>query len=355
MTDTDVRKVIFGPGRVRVSGSRVRGITPTSPSPVSSPPVGGGHGQGIGRGAGGGRGHGKGGGGNSLAALAAALGAVGATAGVVIPSPDVGTTWYLQAGVPSNTLGAVGSWYVNSSNLDVYEKSNVAAVPTWQADTATDAGNGLLCNASVPSGVVAGELLVLQLDVGSSGGTPVVTTPTGWTVLTAQQDLGSAAFATFYWKVADGTETTVGLVADRNCVWHATISRVSNVLASGPINTATFATPAGGAGVTTSQSPSISPTATNCLIVAITAMNANAGMTLTAPAGMALRFSGARSGITGLYHGWADVIQAATGATGTKTWAMSSASFLKQLDTTVAIAPLAPSTGSWSRVGAFSA
>jgi hypothetical protein len=82
VTDTDTRKVIFGPGRVRVGGSRVRGITPAPPPPVHAPS--GGHG--IGQGSGGGRGHGKGGG-NGLAALALALGAVSATGGKVVPSP----------------------------------------------------------------------------------------------------------------------------------------------------------------------------------------------------------------------------------------------------------------------------
>jgi len=84
-TPSDRRKVIFGPGRVRVSGARLRGIVATPP-PVHTP---GGQGHGT---PGGGRGQGKGGGkgkggGNSLSALALALAATSATGGKVVPSP----------------------------------------------------------------------------------------------------------------------------------------------------------------------------------------------------------------------------------------------------------------------------
>jgi hypothetical protein len=351
----EARRVFFGPGRVRVTGSRPRGIVVAPPPPPSTGGQGHGAQGGQGQSHGGGQGKGRGGG-NSLAALAQALGAVSATGGKVVPSPDVGTTWYLAAGVPSNTLGAIGSWYTNSSNRDVYSKTSVQAVPTWQSDVATDATTSNVCNATAPSGIQAGDLLILLVDAAVNSGSPVIATHTGWSVLTAQQDLGSGLnVGVAFWKIADGTETVIALGSDTPCFWHVTISRITNALASAPINVSNFAIPAGGAGVVTSQSPAVSPTVANSLIVALTAMQAAAGMTLTAPGGMTLRYESPRGTQTGLYHGWADVTQAGTGTTGTKTWSMSSASLLKQFNTTFAIAPLPASAGSWARVGAFSA
>jgi hypothetical protein len=348
----EARRVFFGPGRVRVTGSRPRGIVVAPPPPPTTGGQGHGAQGGQGQAHGGGQGRGRGGG-NSLAALAQALGAVSATGGKVLPSPDVGTTWYLAAGVPSNTLGAIGSWYTNSSNRDVYSKTSVQAVPTWQSDAATDAAPATVCNATAPSGIQAGDLLILLVDAAVNGPSFTISTPTGWSVLTAQQDLDtSTATAAAFWKIATGAETVVPLTASVSCFWHVTISRITDALPSAPINASNFALPAG---ALSSQSPATSPTATNCLIVALSAMLANVGMTLTAPGGMTLRYQSPHSSQTGSFHGWADVTQAGTGTTGVKTWSMSTAAFSKQFNTTLAIAPLPASLGSWARVGAFSA
>lgn len=115
-TPSDRRKVIFGPGRVRVSGARLRGIVATPPPDRT--PGGQGHGTpGGGRGQGKGGGKGKGGG-NSLSELALALAATSASQGKVVPSPpDVGAVTLICSQVLSVAAASFDTNTILGGNL----------------------------------------------------------------------------------------------------------------------------------------------------------------------------------------------------------------------------------------------
>ena len=135
---TRERPFLFGRGYVHITGRGAGGIR-LPPPPTQPPPggqgKGGGQGQGQahgkGQGVGGGRGTGKGQG-VGVNALAVALGTISSTAGVVVPSPDVGAVTRIGQVVADGTsstidfTGIAGTY--SSLRLIVWGRSDLAAV-----------------------------------------------------------------------------------------------------------------------------------------------------------------------------------------------------------------------------------
>jgi hypothetical protein len=343
VTDTDTRRVIFGPGRVRVSGSAVRGITPTPPR--------GGHG--IGQGAGGGRGHGRGGG-NGLAALAAALAGISATSAVVVPSPDVGGLAIIGNGAPSGALGSTGWLYVNALNRDVYVKQAVAAAPSFLGVAWTAVSDVTSQALTMPASIAAGDLLVVVLSATDFAVTtaPTVTTPAGWTRFVNKQPVDSTGTGSAYafWAVAVGGDT-VTIVLDRGSYLHASCSRYAAVNPAAPMNIVS-------AGTTTNSGPTI-PTAAlvttspNCTVVSYGMASANPTIPWSAPSGITAEAG--NNFVTRLSgHQFGDLVGVAAGTYGPYAWTPSTFGSAPAFGVTFAIAPSA-TAGSWSRVGALSA
>jgi hypothetical protein len=285
VTDTDTRKVIFGPGRVRVSGSRVRGITPTPPPPVQPPGVGGGQGHGIGRGSGGGRGHGRGGG-NGLAALALALGAVSATGGKVVPSQRVGLAWYTGAGAPANTLGALNEFYYDQAGTrNVYQKALSGASPGFRsAQGNTGASASISIAAPLPAGVTIGDLLIVAVSANQPSTSVAISTPTGWTLRDSTTNrFFSHGVSAIFTRIADGTEgatltlTTPAQASTWDAVIAAFFSADFDQLATGALTSSTAI-----------PGPSVTPSAAGDLILQILFGVTGAGgsiPTVTPPSG----------------------------------------------------------------------
>lgn len=74
--------------------------------------------------------------------------------------------------------------------------------PTVISSTGTLGSGVTPVNAALPSGIVAGDLLVMFIAAGTASGA-VITTPTGWTQV-AVQTAGNRSGA--YYKIATGTE-----------------------------------------------------------------------------------------------------------------------------------------------------
>jgi hypothetical protein len=350
VTDTDTRKVIFGPGRVRVSGSRVRGITPTPPPTVDAPS--GGHG--IGQGSGGGRGHGKGGG-NSLAALVAALGAVSATGGKVIPSPPVGTTWFIGAGAPSASQGTLGDWYFNEANRDIYTKEPALATPAFGAAAWSSGGSATTQAFAMPAAITAGDLLVMVLTVVDAGAAvaPVVATPAGWTrIVNAApfdfQPNGGRLYA--FWRFAVGSDPAVTVTCSDSRLWHGSVTRYTGPNTTSPVNTILGANTALG---TTLVTPAITTTVDSCLIVSYGAVVQNPTLPWGAPAGITVRAGDNVS--AGRVNGqeFGDLTAGIAGAYGGYTWTGLNYAQVAW-GGTFALAPVA-GAATWTRVGALAA
>lgn len=135
---TRERPFLFGRGCVHITGRGAGGIR-LPPPPTQPPPggqgKGGGQGQGQahgkGQGVGGGRGTGKGQG-VGVNALAVALGTISSTAGVVVPSPDVGAVTRIGQVVADGTSSTMDFQNIagtySSLQLVFWGRSSLAAV-----------------------------------------------------------------------------------------------------------------------------------------------------------------------------------------------------------------------------------
>jgi hypothetical protein len=348
----EARRVFFGPGRVRVTGLGPRGIV-VAPPPAPSP-GGQGHGAHGGQGQAHGGGHGKGrSGGNSLAA---ALGAVSATGGKVLPSSDVGTTWFSGAGAPVAQLGVLNDWYVDLSNRDVYLKASAITVPSFMGAAAWSAtASGSTISMTMPSGAIAGEMLVMVLSTidAAQVSAPIVTTPAGWQrfINGETYDFHATGSVYAFWKIAVGADPSVTVAIDRSSFSHGSVSRYANANTATPIN----ATGQGADTRPTVTTGAVATTVTNCLIVSY-------GIVVAAPV---VPWAGVPAGITsrgfdntaaGRVNGqqFGDIQASAATTYGPYAWTPSTAGSQPTYGVTIALAPAA-AAAVWTREGALAA
>jgi hypothetical protein len=93
------------------------------------------------------------------------------------------------------------------------------AVSRKGTPTSQTVASGFSNVLTLPSGLAAGDCMILRVGFGSGASIPVLSTPSGWTALDSQNDgSGSSAFtqATFY-RVFVAGDTTVTASFDRTC------------------------------------------------------------------------------------------------------------------------------------------
>jgi len=356
VTVTDAgRKVIFGPGRVRVSGTGARGIV-AAPPPLRSPGEGHGSSGGHGKGQNGEHGQGRGGG-NSLAALAQAFGAISATGAVVVPSPDVGTTWYSGSSAPpssTSSFGALGDWYFNTANRDTYLKEIVTRTAAYDSH-GTILQSGAPANVAVPSTLSAGDLMILQVNALNTNltGAPTLTPPPGWTRINARGTFSAnlSASTDLFYKIAGASESAVALAFNMGASIEAVIVRVVGNALSSPIEVQAGASSAVSTSIST---PSVTPTTNNDLVVSLVCGAYDGAVSFTAPSGYNLRFQDNYVSQP-LQLGWADNLINPAAPTGALSWASGVAAGSRtNWGHTFAILG-AGATPSWVRVGALAA
>src|SRR5438876_5027592 len=163
---------------------------------------------------------------------------------------------------------------------------------------------------SRPAATVANDVMVASITSRTSSGTPVITTPGGWTLIVNTPDSGNNLAVSTYWKVAGTAAADPGpytfTVSSSRVA--GGISAYFNVDTTNPINAS--------GGQVSSSAPSITTTAANTMLVAC--FGRAGGSAIGAPSGMTQRFHAETSSSTNAASESADAPQAAAGATGSK-------------------------------------
>jgi hypothetical protein len=190
----------------------------------------------------------------------------------------------------------------------------------FRTTTSTENVNGSTSVVmTVPSGVAVGDLLIADVD---AAGTGAITAPAGWTSLVSAA--GFTTYSTVHYRVATAAD-----VAGASYTWTlgSTRKAVGRMMSYVGVDTTAIGTPAtNGANSGTSITyNSVTTAAANSLVVlGATTLNASGTISLTPPASTTTRVNLATSGSgSQLRSSNGDFIQAAAGATGTRTGSIS--------------------------------
>ena len=167
-----------------------------------------------------------------------------------------------------------------------------------------------------PVGVVDGDILLAHIYAEPDG--HAITAPSGWTLIVNVENVPSDFRSAWYWKRATGEGSNYVFTSTGSIWLGGAIAAYSGAIASGnPIDA--FGSGNVGGSNTSAVATSITTTVANTLVV-FGSHQFHLPPTLTPPAGMAERLDADLS-----Y--FADVSQAAAGATGSKTSTLSAADF----------------------------
>lgn len=171
-------------------------------------------------------------------------------------------------------------------------------------------------NVPYPSGISAGDMLIVHISAGSNIST---TLPSGWTLIAKDTTTTSTRIALIY-KIATGSETgnlAVTMASGTGC---AIMFRYTGVDATTPLDGVTPSTAASSSTVTSVTLPSITTNTAGAWIIAASALNSTSQVVNTT-SGMTERydFVGDGGGGTGTRAGnFQDESRPTAGATGTR-------------------------------------
>jgi hypothetical protein len=171
---------------------------------------------------------------------------------------------------------------------------------------------------SVPSGVVAGDVMIAAVD---AEGSTAITPPGGWSSTGLFAGTTNYGYSGVYFRVAGSSEPSSyswSLGTSRKAV--GKITAYTGVENSAPIEVT--ATTAGGLTGTSDSAPSITTTVANTtVLMEFAALNSLGSFTITPPTGTNTRASAFTSGAGSVVGAEVqDFVQATAGATGTKTF-----------------------------------
>lgn len=217
------------------------------------------------------------------------------------------------------------------------------AAPAYATHTTTtQSANATSITGGKPSGVAEGDLLIASLQ--TMGSNPIHLTPSGWFVVAGCQNIRddiSTPRVSQFWKIAGASEPSTytfefsALVSNRQTL---AIVRFTGVNQIAPINASNAATGADD----TPVCPSVNTTVNECLIWRSCTIRPS-GQTITGvPSGHTERYNFAVGGPAGHRNGMATAEQTTAGATGTGSFATSTAT--NWCSATIAIAPPEPAS-----------
>jgi hypothetical protein len=190
----------------------------------------------------------------------------------------------------------------------------------YRTGTSTENVNGSASiSMTVPSGVVAGDLLIADVD---AAGTTAITPPSGWTSIFT--GAGFATYSTVIYRVATAADA-----AGASYTWtlgstRKAVARMSSYVG---VDTTTIGTPAttgASTGTTITFNTVTTPAANSLVVLGGVTFNGSGAESLTPPAGTTTRANLASSGTGSQVRGYnGDFVQASAGATGSKTGSIS--------------------------------
>jgi chitodextrinase len=125
----------------------------------------------------------------------------------------------------------------------------------------TAGGTSTSISPSIPSGVLAGDLLILNVNDGADPGT--ITGPSGWTLLRRTIDTGTApaeSAVNIYWKAATGSDSAPTFSCTTASRFVATLAAYRGVDTTTPFVTENAVAEAGGASTTVHTAPTLTNT-----------------------------------------------------------------------------------------------
>jgi PKD repeat protein len=177
--------------------------------------------------------------------------------------------------------------------------------------------------ATLPSGIAAGDVLILSAADGLDPGT--ITDPPGWTLVERTADTGTApaeAGVNIWWKAATGSDTAPVInCSSTGSRWIVTCAAYRGVDNTNPFIAEAGAAETGGSSTTTHTAPALTNTVTGAWGVFALSSRQNATpYTVTAGAGLTTRVSQdlGNTNTTNTVGYWAD--SAGSVATGTVTY-----------------------------------
>lgn len=220
------------------------------------------------------------------------------------------------------------------------------AAPTIAASSIDKTGN---TNADLtftfasdgPSGIVAGSLCVAHITLNGASTTPAFATPGTWNK--AQESIGATGGnkpgTAVFWRIMDGTETTVTFTATPNATTSGMVGKVLRITGHDPVTPInTSSTTAADTALASSYVLNgVTTTVDDCLVLSLTGSMAASVRTVTPPITVSEIYDfGADPGDAASQAG-ATETRATAGATGTRTFTISANAF--NAGVAIAIAP----------------
>lgn len=208
----------------------------------------------------------------------------------------------------------------SSKSIGVDISGSVLGAPFFQ-------GIGITTQTAISASVVltpdqtpaSGDFLVVSIGSSTVNSAETFTAPSGWTLIRSTNNVAAlGANLNSYYKLAGaGEPSSYTWTGGQGTAHTATIIRLTAVHTTAPINAESGST----GSATDPVSPDITTTAANCFMISVCAQANSLTQTYTPPAGYVERadHAGTNLGVTQVTSETATRVQAATGASGTKT------------------------------------
>lgn len=211
-----------------------------------------------------------------------------------------------------------------------------AAISHRAAGLGNNAGGATTLNVSKPSGTQDGDILIAVISV-RGGTSTTITPPAGWTLINSN-DSTTILKSSIFWKQSSASDNNIQTFSfNSSQKASGVISGYSGVDTTSPVNAQNSQVNASSTSMT---APDVTTTVTNTMVIA--AYSTATGTTMTAGSSMSLRGQAASTGgsaATRTTSGLQDIIQSATGSTGTKT--MTAGTAAVNIGHTIALKPAA--------------
>ena len=225
---------------------------------------------------------------------------------------------------PASVIGYVKGRLMVAKDTSIYNVVDTTPGSFTFINQTSDGGNtGSSIVAQIPLGGVSGDVVIVAVSWASAA--TLLAPPAGWNLIKTATagDTSSAPMANqaVYWKRYEGETSATFVMSGALDSWSSNTLIYRNAASGELINVAAVTADAAGGLV----SPSVTTTELNTQIVSVVTTQKGTSVGIpTEPAGMTLRSSTEWTTTYYVMTATADVFQPAIGASGTKTWSVSS-------------------------------
>ena len=193
-----------------------------------------------------------------------------ATAHLSVPTIGVTRTQQATALLTVPTIGVL-----RTQPASAHLSASVIGAPFWQSVATATTVSGFDIVVPKPSGVVEGDLVVAHIaEYLLTTATSIPNVPSGWTFIRSIISPGTLKVASYtYWKIAGGSEPADYTWSLDGDIKTGEIHRFNGTHATTPINASAQASLNATALDSDPDSPSVTTTVANCLVISFLAHN----------------------------------------------------------------------------------